>query len=218
MQEHRPEMLVVLDGGGWREDLPDNAVRQAHTPNFDRLWSTCPHAVLQASGKDLGLPPGQMENSEVGHLNIGAGRVVMQDLQRHAFPPHRPFEEIQLLPTKFQNKGASWESPGSTETDFKPAFGSLRHPNGEDGQGRGGAGGEKGGAVSEVINDYAAASPLDEEPIPWAEAMAPWARLYRPVPRMMAAITRDVRAPKIPAPMPSSTWTPISQKLLSDRV
>jgi hypothetical protein len=75
-------MLVVLDGWGWREDPVDNAVRQAHTPNFDRLWRTCPHALLQASGKDVGLPPGQMENSEVGHLNIGAGRVVMQDLQR----------------------------------------------------------------------------------------------------------------------------------------
>jgi 2,3-bisphosphoglycerate-independent phosphoglycerate mutase len=74
--------LVVLDGWGWREDLADNAVRQAHKPNFDRLWSICPHALLQASGEDVGLPPGQMGNSEVGHLNIGAGRIVMQDLQR----------------------------------------------------------------------------------------------------------------------------------------
>ena len=82
MQKHRPVMLVVLDGWGWREDPADNAVRQAHTPNFDRLWSGCPHALLQASGSDVGLPPGQMGNSEVGHLNIGAGRVVMQDLPR----------------------------------------------------------------------------------------------------------------------------------------
>jgi 2,3-bisphosphoglycerate-independent phosphoglycerate mutase len=82
MQKHRPVMLVVLDGWGWREEAADNAVRQAHTPTFDRLWSTCPHALLQASGKDVGLPPGQMGNSEVGHLNIGAGRVVMQDLPR----------------------------------------------------------------------------------------------------------------------------------------
>jgi 2,3-bisphosphoglycerate-independent phosphoglycerate mutase len=82
MQKHRPVILVVLDGWGWREDPADNAVRQAHTPNFDRSWSTCPHALLQASGTDVGLPPGQMGNSEVGHLNIGAGRVVMQDLQR----------------------------------------------------------------------------------------------------------------------------------------
>jgi 2,3-bisphosphoglycerate-independent phosphoglycerate mutase len=82
MQKHRPVMLVVLDGWGWREDLADNAVRQAHTPIFDRLRGISPHALLQASGKDVGLPPGQMGNSEVGHLNIGAGRIVMQDLQR----------------------------------------------------------------------------------------------------------------------------------------
>jgi len=75
-------MLAVLDGWGWREDPADNAVRQARTPVFDTLWSTCPHALLQASGEDVGLPPGQMGNSEVGHLNIGAGRVVMQTLMR----------------------------------------------------------------------------------------------------------------------------------------
>ena len=78
----RPVMLVVLDGWGWREDPADNAVRQAKTPTFDRLWATCPHAFLDTSGKDVGLPGGQMGNSEVGHLNIGAGRVVMQDLPR----------------------------------------------------------------------------------------------------------------------------------------
>ncbi len=82
MQQHRPVMLVVLDGWGWREEKADNAVLQARTPTFDRLWSTCPHAFLRASGRDVGLPDGQMGNSEVGHLNIGAGRVVMQDLQR----------------------------------------------------------------------------------------------------------------------------------------
>jgi 2,3-bisphosphoglycerate-independent phosphoglycerate mutase len=75
-------MLVILDGWGWREDPADNAVLQADTPSFDRLWSTCPHAFLRTSGKDVGLPPGQMGNSEVGHLNIGAGRLVMQDLPR----------------------------------------------------------------------------------------------------------------------------------------
>jgi 2,3-bisphosphoglycerate-independent phosphoglycerate mutase len=82
MQKPRPVMLVVMDGWGWREDRADNAVLQAHTPTFDRLWSTCPHALLHTSGRDVGLPPGQMGNSEVGHLNIGAGRVVMQDLPR----------------------------------------------------------------------------------------------------------------------------------------
>ena len=78
----RPVMLVVLDGWGWREEPADNAVRQARTPNFDRLWAACPHAFLRTSGRDVGLPDGQMGNSEVGHLNIGAGRVVMQDLPR----------------------------------------------------------------------------------------------------------------------------------------
>jgi 2,3-bisphosphoglycerate-independent phosphoglycerate mutase len=82
MQTHRPVMLVVLDGWGWREDSADNAVRQAKTPTFDRLWANCPHSLLHTSGRDVGLPAGQMGNSEVGHLNIGAGRVVMQDLPR----------------------------------------------------------------------------------------------------------------------------------------
>ncbi len=82
MQKRRPVMLVVLDGWGWREDPADNAIRQAKTPTFDKLWTGGPHAFLRTSGRDVGLPPGQMGNSEVGHLNIGAGRVVMQDLPR----------------------------------------------------------------------------------------------------------------------------------------
>ena len=82
MQQRRPVMLVILDGWGWREERPDNAVRQAKTPTFDRLWQSGPHGFLHTSGKDVGLPDGQMGNSEVGHLNIGAGRVVMQDLPR----------------------------------------------------------------------------------------------------------------------------------------
>lgn len=82
MQKRRPVMLVVLDGWGWREEVADNAIRQAKTPTFDRLWNAEPHAFLRTSGRDVGLPPGQMGNSEVGHLNIGAGRVVMQDLPR----------------------------------------------------------------------------------------------------------------------------------------
>jgi len=81
-QSIRPVMLVILDGWGWREDPADNAVRQAETPNFDRLWNAAPHGFLRTSGLDVGLPSGQMGNSEVGHVNIGAGRVVMQDLPR----------------------------------------------------------------------------------------------------------------------------------------
>ncbi len=82
MQRRRPVMLVILDGWGWREDRADNAIRQAKTPTFDRLWQSGPHGFLRTCGKDVGLPDGQMGNSEVGHLNIGAGRVVMQDLPR----------------------------------------------------------------------------------------------------------------------------------------
>ncbi len=78
----RPVMLVILDGWGWREESADNAVRQASTPVFDRLWASAPHAFLHTSGHDVGLPEGQMGNSEVGHLNLGAGRVVMQELPR----------------------------------------------------------------------------------------------------------------------------------------
>jgi len=81
-QKRRPVMLVVLDGWGWREETADNAVRQANTPTFSRLWANGPHAFLRTDGREVGLPPGQMGNSEVGHLNIGAGRVVMQDLPR----------------------------------------------------------------------------------------------------------------------------------------
>jgi len=54
MQKHRPVMLVILDGWGWREDPTDNAVRQARTPTFDKLWRACPHAFLRTSGKDVG--------------------------------------------------------------------------------------------------------------------------------------------------------------------
>jgi 2,3-bisphosphoglycerate-independent phosphoglycerate mutase len=82
MQHRRPVMLVVLDGWGWRDDPRDNAIRQAKAPNFDRLWQDGPHGFLHTSGGDVGLPDGQMGNSEVGHLNIGAGRVVVQDLPR----------------------------------------------------------------------------------------------------------------------------------------
>jgi 2,3-bisphosphoglycerate-independent phosphoglycerate mutase len=78
----RPVMLVILDGFGWREVNADNAVRLAKTPTFTNLWDTCPHAFLHTSGLDVGLPDGQMGNSEVGHLNIGAGRVVKQELVR----------------------------------------------------------------------------------------------------------------------------------------
>jgi 2,3-bisphosphoglycerate-independent phosphoglycerate mutase len=74
--------LVILDGWGIAPPGPGNAVELADTPVFDRLWATYPHTTLEASGEAVGLPPGQMGNSEVGHLTIGSGRVLDQDFQR----------------------------------------------------------------------------------------------------------------------------------------
>ena len=74
--------LIVLDGWGLAPPGPGNAVETAETPAFDRLWSDYPHTTLEASGRAVGLPDGQMGNSEVGHTNLGAGRVVRQDLVR----------------------------------------------------------------------------------------------------------------------------------------
>ncbi len=77
-----PVLLLILDGFGYREESDFNAVAQARKPNWDRLWSGHPHTLIKTSALDVGLPSGQMGNSEVGHLNIGAGRVVYQDLTK----------------------------------------------------------------------------------------------------------------------------------------
>ena len=85
MNQHsraRPVVLCVLDGWGHRETCKDNAIRLARTPVLDRLAADCPNALLDASAREVGLPPSQMGNSEVGHMNLGAGRVVTQDLPR----------------------------------------------------------------------------------------------------------------------------------------
>ena len=82
MSDTRKPILIIMDGWGWREETDANAVRLADTPVFDRLWSEFPRTLIQASQKWVGLPAGQMGNSEVGHLNIGAGRVVYQDIVR----------------------------------------------------------------------------------------------------------------------------------------
>lgn len=76
----KPIVLIILDGFGHRAEVSANAIKAAKTPVWDRLWRDCPHALLSASGEDVGLPAGQMGNSEVGHLTMGAGRVVYQDL------------------------------------------------------------------------------------------------------------------------------------------
>lgn len=77
-----PVAIIILDGFGWRDDAYGNAVRQAKKPHFDRYWSMYPHSTMRASGLAVGLPEGQMGNSEVGHTNIGAGRVVYQSITR----------------------------------------------------------------------------------------------------------------------------------------
>lgn len=82
MEARTPVALVIMDGYGMAEPGPGNAISQARTPNLDRLFATCPWTTLEASGLAVGLPEGQMGNSEVGHLNMGAGRVVYQELTR----------------------------------------------------------------------------------------------------------------------------------------
>ncbi len=82
MSSQKKTILLILDGWGLGDGSRADAISQAETPNWDRLWSSYPHSSLQASGEAVGLPAGVMGNSEVGHLNIGAGRVVYQDLAR----------------------------------------------------------------------------------------------------------------------------------------
>ncbi|GAL23441.1 2,3-bisphosphoglycerate-independent phosphoglycerate mutase [Vibrio sp. SCSIO 43140] len=82
MSAKKPMALVILDGWGYREDNASNAINNAKTPVMDGLWANNPRTLISASGMDVGLPDGQMGNSEVGHTNIGAGRVVYQDLTR----------------------------------------------------------------------------------------------------------------------------------------
>src|SRR5262252_4118534 len=78
----RPMVLVILDGFGERAERADNAIRLAKTPRLDALYARYPHGLIGTSGPDVGLPPGQMGNSEVGHLNFGAGRIALMDIMR----------------------------------------------------------------------------------------------------------------------------------------
>ena len=82
MMPVRPVVLVILDGWGYSESSCGNAILGAHTPTWDDLWSRSPHTLISGSGNEVGLPAGQMGNSEVGHLNLGAGRVVYQEYTR----------------------------------------------------------------------------------------------------------------------------------------
>jgi len=82
MSDKKPFVLVIMDGWGHRVDTENNAIAAANTPNLDNLWNTKPHTLISGSGFDVGLPDGQMGNSEVGHVNLGAGRIVYQDFTR----------------------------------------------------------------------------------------------------------------------------------------
>ena len=77
-----PVVLAILDGWGYRNEKSDNAIKSANTPVMDSLWHAYPHTLISASGSDVGLPDGQMGNSEVGHLTIGSGRIIQQELVR----------------------------------------------------------------------------------------------------------------------------------------
>ena len=77
-----PTVLIILDGWGHREETRDNAIANAHTPVWDRLWAEAPHTLISGSGLDVGLPEGQMGNSEVGHMSLGSGRVIYQNITR----------------------------------------------------------------------------------------------------------------------------------------
>src|ERR1700674_920139 len=78
----KPTVLTVLDGWGYRAETSGNAIALARKPNYDRLLAEFPNTLVQTSGPSVGLPEGQMGNSEVGHLNIGAGRIVRMDITR----------------------------------------------------------------------------------------------------------------------------------------
>ena len=95
-----PVCLLILDGFGYREEVKDNAIAQAKKPNLDALWQNFPHTLINASEHYVGLPDGQMGNSEVGHLNIGAGRVVFQDFERinNSIASGEFFEHAELKP------------------------------------------------------------------------------------------------------------------------
>ena len=78
----KPVALIIMDGFGESKNTDGNAIASSNTPNLDKIMNEYPHTLIQASGLDVGLPDGQMGNSEVGHTNIGAGRIVYQDLTR----------------------------------------------------------------------------------------------------------------------------------------
>ena len=121
MNTKKPHLLLILDGWGYREATEANAIAQAHTPTWDRLWQTAPHALIDASGEAVGLPDQQMGNSEVGHMHLGAGRTIYQDLTliHHAiktgdFAKHSLLQQLIHAPQKLHILGLL--SPGGVHS------------------------------------------------------------------------------------------------------
>ena len=98
--KHRPTMLMILDGFGIRKETYGNAIAAANTPVLDDFFSKYPFITIEASGEQVGLPAGQMGNSEVGHLNIGAGSVIYQNLLKTRPSWHRPQRLRQNMPVR----------------------------------------------------------------------------------------------------------------------
>ena len=83
--KHRPMLLIILDGWGYSENIVYNAIYSANKPNWERIWVEQLHTLIDASGTAVGLPGSQMGNSEVGHMNIGSGRIVDQEFSSYNF-------------------------------------------------------------------------------------------------------------------------------------
>ena len=131
----KPVVLIILDGWGYREEKENNAIAEANTPFFDYLWSNCPHSLLEASGLYVGLPDGQMGNSEVGHTTIGAGKAIDTDLVRISKAAERNefskipafqklFEHIKKHNSTLHVKGMV--SPGGVHSHHDHLFAFLR--------------------------------------------------------------------------------------------
>jgi len=129
-------LLVILDGFGYREDATDNAIARAHTPTWDALWATRPHTLISGSGEDVGLPDGQMGNSEVGHMILGAGRVLYQDFSRinHAIENGEFAENTEINKTLEAARNGNGAlhvmgllSPGGVHSHEQHIFALIRH-------------------------------------------------------------------------------------------
>ncbi|MHB8678157.1 MAG: 2,3-bisphosphoglycerate-independent phosphoglycerate mutase [Rudaea sp.] len=132
MSRPKPVLLLILDGWGHRQERDNNAIALANAPNWRRLLATCPHTLVDTHGEHVGLPQGQMGNSEVGHMNIGAGRIVYQDLTRidAAIADGSFFANTALLHAFAAAKGATLHvfgllSPGGVHSSEEHIFALL---------------------------------------------------------------------------------------------